>query len=420
MTPPESPLARRMARVRASPIMELLKRTAQGGMINFASGLPDPALFPSDALRTITERILVEDGRIALQYGPAEGHPPLREYVAAMLRSRGIPATPERVLITHGSQQALDLAARLLLDPGDLVILEKPSYLAAIQVFDSHEAEYTVVGMDAGGMDVAEAASRLRERPAKLVFTLPNFQNPTGISMSVERRRALAELCAERGVAVLEDDAYHDLRYEGEALPCVAALAENPLAVYTGTFSKTIAPGLRVGFLYAAEPLVERLAELKQLTDLHSGSLTQCIALAFCLDGHLEPQMELLRDAYRRRRDAMLEALEAELAGFATWTRPEGGMFVFLTLPPELDAGAALPCAMERGVAFVPGQSFHADGSGRNTLRLNFVSAGEEEIRRGVAVLAEVLREAGVRREMGGCRGHGDADADGRAREGGV
>jgi len=313
-----------------------------------------------------------------------------------MLRRRGLSdATPEHVLITHGSQQALDLAARAFLDTDDTVLLETPSYLAAIQTFDSYEAVYDAVPVDEEGMDVERAESRLRERRPKLIFTLPNFQNPTGLTQSLARRLRLAEWAAQQNLPLLEDDAYHDLRYEGESLPPVTALAKNPLALYTGTFSKTIAPGLRVGYLYAQPPLVARLAQLKQITDLHSNSFTQRMALRFCERGLLEPQIALFRRTYRARRDALLAALEQSLSGLATWTRPAGGMFVFVSLRPDRsqwDASALLPAAMERGVVYVPGASFHPDGGGANTLRLNFVSAEEEAIRRGVATLAEVVR----------------------------
>jgi 2-aminoadipate transaminase len=395
-----------MRRVSASAIMELLKTTAGGTYISFASGLPDPALFPTQALAEISEEVLAADGRQALQYGPAEGHPPLRAFVAEMLRQRGFAdATPEHILITNGSQQALDLAARAFLNPGDPVLIETPSYLAAIQIFDSHEAAYLPVPLDVEGMDVEQAAAQILEGRPRLLYTLPDFQNPTGITQSLARRQRLAALAAQHTVPVLEDDAYYDLRYEGEPLPPVTALASNPLAVCTGTFSKTIAPGLRVGYLYAQPPLVTCLAHLKQLTDLQAGSFTQRVALRFCERGLLEPQITLLRETYRARRDALLEAL-ADLAPggeepWIQWTRPAGGMFVFVTLPPGMDAAALLPPAMERGVVYVPGASFHPDDAqrrdrasrGANTLRLNFVSANEEAIRRGIRLLVDTLRE---------------------------
>jgi 2-aminoadipate transaminase len=380
-----------MERVTPSAIMELIKTTAAGDYISFASGLPDPGLYPVDALREITEEVLTRDGRAALQYGAAEGYAPLREWVARMLQARGLPAAVENVLITNGSQQALDLAARALLDPGDRVVIESPSYLAAIQTFDSYEAEYRTVPVDEEGMVTEALPAALEARP-KLLYTLPNFQNPTGLTLSLARREELARRVAAAEVALVEDDAYHDLRYEGEALPPVAALAPNPWAVYTGTFSKTIAPGIRVGYLHASPELVSRLAQLKQITDLHTGSLTQRVAYEYCLRGRLEEGICAFCDAYRRRRDTMLAALETHLAGALTWTRPSGGMFIFATLPEGCDAGALLQKVMERGVVFVPGAGFHPDGRGRNTFRLNFVSAREEQIRSGIEILAGVVR----------------------------
>jgi len=385
-------LAARMRRVTASAIMELIKTTAGGEYLSFASGLPDPALFPVDLLRELADEVLTRDGRAALQYGPAEGHPPLREFVADLLRGRGLPATPEQVLITSGSQQGLDLVARALLDPGDAVVLESPSYLAAIQAFDAAEARCRAVRTDEAGLVTADLPEALAGGP-KLLYTLPNFQNPTGRTLSAERRGELAGLAVRAGTAVLEDDAYHDLRYEGEALPPVCALAENPAAFYLGTFSKVIAPGLRVGYVHGPPALIERLAQLKQVTDLHTGSLTQRLAHAFCRRGALAPAIARLRAAYRARRDALLEALETHLAGRCEWTRPQGGMFVWVTLPDGWDAEVLLRRAMTRGLVFVPGAGFHPDGGGRNTLRLTFVSLDEARLREGVARLAALIRE---------------------------
>jgi 2-aminoadipate transaminase len=382
-----------MARVAPSAIMEILKTTATGEYISFASGLPDPDLYPRDVLRAITDDVLTTDGRMGLQYGPAEGYPPLRDWVAERLRARGLAAAPEQILITHGSQQALDLAARLFLDPGDRVVIESPSYLAAIQAFDSYEAVYDPVTLDDDGVDDAAVVARLRRERPGLLFLLPNFQNPTGITLAPARRRPIAEAAAETETPLLEDDAYHDLRYDGEALLPLSALANNPWAVYTSTFSKTIAPGLRVGFLFAQPPVVARLAQLKQITDLHTGSLAQRIAYCFCESGRLDPQIECLRSVYRERRDAMLAALDAHLDGVGTWTRPAGGMFIFVKLAEGADVAGLLERAMARGIAFIPGASFHPDGRGRNTLRLNFVSETPERIREGIALLAAVIRE---------------------------
>jgi 2-aminoadipate transaminase len=382
-----------MERVAPSAIMEILKMVAAADVISFASGLPDPALYPINELRAITDDILTREGRAALQYGPAEGVPALREWVAERLRQRGLEVPPEGVLITHGSQQALDLAARALLDPGDCVLLESPSYLAAIQTFDSYEAVYETLPVDGEGLDPADlvgllasgvqgsnrdgqdgqdnqtgldrrfhpvhpihpcelsgSPERLDARHTKLLFVLPNFQNPTGVTLAGERRQAVAEWAAEAGVALLEDDAYHDLRYDGEALPAVAGLARNLWALYTGTFSKTIVPGIRVGYVAGDPAVIARLAQLKQITDLHSSSLGQRIALRFCREGYLDPQIDRLRAVYRERRDTMLAALSTHMTGLATWTHPQGGMFLLLTLTSEMETAPLLPRAMEAGV----------------------------------------------------------------------
>lgn len=384
--------AKRMRRVSASAIMDLIKTTAGGDYISFASGLPDPTLYPVDTIREVTDNVLARDGRAALQYGAAEGYAPLRAWVARMLGGRGIQATADNILITNGSQQALDLVARAFLDPGDEVAIESPSYLAAIQTFDSYEATYRPVSLDEEGVDPAALAAVLEGRP-RMFYTLPNFQNPTGITLHPERRERVARAVAGAGAVLVEDDAYYDLRYQGSPLPPLYSLAPNPRAVYLGTLSKTIAPGIRVGYLCADADVVERLGQLKQITDLHTGSLTQRIAYQYCLRGCLEPGIRRFCEAYGARRDVMLEELERHLHGVIRWTHPAGGMFLFATLPEGRDAGELLRLAMARGVVFVPGAGFHPDGRGRNTFRLNFVSAPEEKIREGVRVLGEVVRE---------------------------
>ena len=383
--------AQRMGRVTPSAIMELVKTTAAGDYISFASGLPDPCVFPQEALRTLADDVLTRDGRAALQYGAAEGYPPLRASVAEMLAQRGLAVTLNQVLITSGSQQALDLVARALLNPKDRVVIESPSYLAGIQLFDSAEVDYETVPMDAEGMVVDVAAAALTR--AKLLYTLPNFQNPTGLTLSANRRVELARRVVEAGVAIVEDDAYHDLRYEGERLPTVSSLEKNPWAIYTGSFSKVIAPGIRVGYLCGSPAVIERLTCLKQITDLHTGSLTQRIAYEYCARGFLEPGIQRLRDVYCARRDVMLAALQQHCSGVVTWNRPQGGMFIFCTLSEERDASDLLRLALARGVVFVPGAGFHANGSGQNTFRLNFVSADEENIRTGISILGDTIRE---------------------------
>jgi 2-aminoadipate transaminase len=372
--------------------MEILKTTAQGNYISFASGLPDPSLFPAERIATLTQEVLASESSTALQYGAAEGYAPLRAFVAERLRQRGIAfATPEHILITNGSQQALDLSARLRLDTGSPVALETPTYLAALQTFDSYEAQYYPLSMDSEGLCVSEAKRVIREVPLRLLFTLPNFQNPAGITQSLARRQELAEALAEKQTPLLEDDAYYDLRYSGEALPPIAALAENREAIYTGTFSKVIAPGLRVGYLCAEPTLVQRLTQLKQITDLHTGSLTQRVVYRFCERGWLEEQIAFQNRVYAERQQALLGALAMHFTGRAEWTRPEGGMFVLVTLPQHIDTTERLAHAMERGIVYIPATTFYPTGEGKNVLRLNFVSSTPEAIAKGVATLSEVL-----------------------------
>ncbi len=394
------PYASRMARVAPSAIMALLKQAAGGGFINLASGLPDAALFPHETIRALADDVLTRDWKAALQYGPAEGHPPLRDFVAELMRRRGVAATAENLLITSGSQQALDLAARAFVERGSVVSIESPSYLAAIQTFDSYEVDYAAAPLDDDGVRDDVLIANLRHAAGSgrvFQYLLPNFQNPTGLTLSVDRRMRIAEGAADLQLPLLEDDAYYDLRYEGAALPPLAALADNPLAQYTGTFSKTIAPGLRVGWVFGSPEVIAKLAQLKQITDLHSGSLTQRLAFEFCARGHLEPQIAKLCEAYRAKRDVMLNALHRTMPDGMTWTRPRGGMFVFVTMPAGVDADVLLQRALERKLMFVPGRPFFprnssSESTGGNTLRLNFVSPPSDEIARGVEVLAELLR----------------------------
>ena len=387
----EAAYAARMARVEPSPIMELIRVMGARRVINFASGLPDPAGFPTDALRDGAAAVLAGDWRGALQYGEAEGYRPLREWVAADLCRRGVPTAPSQVLIVNGSQQGIDLVARGLLQSGDVVLTEDPSYLAALQVFASYEAVVRPVPTDADGIDIARAAAALREGGVKLLYVMPSHQNPAGATLAEARRRPLLEAALAAGVPVLADEAYLDLRYDpGEPAPLAAALPAAPV-ISVGTFSKVIAPGLRVAWLAGPETLVARLALLKQVTDLHTSSLTQRLVHAYVSGGHLPAQVARLRAAYREKRDAFLQALDRHLTGKATWTRTAGGMFVLLRLPVGRSAAALLAAALDHGVAFVPGAPFFAAGGGEETMRLNFVSPALDQIDDGVARLAKAI-----------------------------
>ncbi len=383
--------AERMGRVEPSPIMDLVRVLAQRPVINFASGLPDPAGFPVKALREATEQILAEDWRGGLQYGEAEGYRPLREWVAADLTDRGVPTTTDQVLIVSGSQQGIDLVARAFLQPGDLVLTEDPSYLAALQIFASFEARVRPIPTDAEGLDPGAAAAALTQPGVKLLYTMPNHQNPSGATLAAERRLPLLRAARASGVPVLADEAYLHLRYDpGEPAPLAAADPHAPVLT-VGTFSKTIAPGLRVAWIAGPAPVISRLALLKQVTDLHANSFTQRLVHRYVTAGHLPAQVAHLRAAYGEKRDAFLEALGQCLAGRATWTHPAGGMFLLLRLPGGQSATRLLSQALDHGVAYVPGAAFFPAGGGEATMRLNFVSPPLADISDGVGRLAKAI-----------------------------
>ncbi len=379
-----------MNRVGPSMIMDLLKTAAGGGFTSFASGLPDPAMFPAADLATAADRELSSSPAGALQYGAAEGYAPLREWIAEHLKTRGLKATVDHILVTNGSQQALDLAARLLIDAGDLVAVETPTYLAALQTFDSYEARYLPFSRAGTDPDETSLAQALGQS-AKSIYLLPTHQNPSGLTWSEGARDAAAALIAKSRCTLIEDDAYFDLRYDGE--PQIPVSARLDGAIYTGTFSKTIAPGLRVGYLCASPDLVAKLSCLKQITDLTTGSLTQRIVHRFVTDFDYSAHIASVCDTYRRRRDTMLRALKQSMPAGVSWTHPLGGMFLWLTLPEGQDADALLKEAMQHKIIFVPGQSFHPDGGGTNALRLNFVSEPSHRITAGIELLASLIRD---------------------------
>jgi 2-aminoadipate transaminase len=389
----EAAYAKRMGHVQPSPIMDLIRVMGKRQVINFASGLPDPAGFPIGRLREISAQVLADDWKGALQYGEAEGYRPLREWAAADLTGRGVSTVPEQVLITNGSQQGIDLVARALLNPGDVVLTEQPSYLAALQVFDACEATVRAIPMDEDGIDVAAAAAALKAPGVKLLYTMPNHQNPSGRTLASERRRALVQAAASAGVPVLADEAYLHLRYDPGEPGLLAATDPRAAIISVGTFSKTIAPGLRVAWTVGPAPLIERLALLKQVTDLHTNSFAQRVVHRYVTAGELAGQIRRLCQAYGAKRDAFLAALDQHLAGGATWTHPAGGMFLLLRLPERKSAGKLLSAALDHGVAFVPGAAFFPGGGGEETMRLNFVSPPLADIDEGVARLAKTIRQ---------------------------
>ncbi|MBS0660474.1 MAG: PLP-dependent aminotransferase family protein [Verrucomicrobia bacterium] len=384
-----------MRGMRPSTIREILKITAQPEIISFAGGLPAPELFPVEAVRAAADRVLRDSGPEALQYGPSEGFAPLREWIAAEVQGRGVRAQASEVLITNGSQQVLDLTGKIFLDPGDAVLTENPTYLAAIQAFQTLEAKFVPVPTDEHGL-IPEAIPELiaQHRP-KFLYTIPTFQNPTGITLIAERRQKLARLAAEHRLLIIEDDPYGKLRYRGAEIPPIKHWDEAGQVLYASTFSKTIAPGLRLGWVVAPAEIFHQLLIVKQASDLHTSSFDQRVAYAYLTQNDQAAHLEKIRSAYGARFDLMDETLRAEMPPGFRWTRPEGGMFLWITGPAELDGMALLPKAVEKKVAFVPGRDFFPSGGGTNFLRLNYSNSTPERIREGVRRLAELCRSEG-------------------------
>ncbi|MDO5620323.1 MAG: PLP-dependent aminotransferase family protein [Paracoccus sp. (in: a-proteobacteria)] len=394
-------LASRMSRMKASEIRELLKLLDQPDIISFAGGIPDPALFPADAFRDAMNDALTGPGAAtALQYSVSEGYKPLREWLAGRMAQIGIPCDADHILITSGSQQALDYLGKLLLSPGDTALVEWPTYLGALGAFNAYEPRYARLDpMD--NRDPADIATDAAPGRVKFAYLSADFANPTGETLDLAGRERLLDLAESLDIAVIEDGAYQQLRYSGDPIPPVLALEiarkgdlDACRTIYCGSFSKTLAPGLRLGWIVAARQIIDRLVLMKQAADLHTASLNQ-IATANVAAKLFDTHVAGLRDTYRTRRDAMLAALAREMPEGVTWSRPDGGMFVWITLPEGIDGAELLAQAIRtERVAFVPGGAFFADGSGKNTIRLSFSLADAPQINEGVARIGRVIRAA--------------------------
>lgn len=386
--------AQRMNGVRASAIREILKVTEQPDVISFAGGLPAPELFPVEDVLVATQRVLRESGPSALQYSPTEGFAPLREQLAAISRARGIACTADDILITTGSQQPLDLAGKLFIDAGDCVLTESPTYLAAIQAFQVYQARFAAVPTDELGL-IPEALPELIEREhPKFLYTIPNFQNPTGVTLSAERRRTLYSIAARYGLIVVEDDPYGALRYAGTHIPAIKSLDTEGIVIYNSTVSKTIAPGLRIGWTVAAPGIRRRMTIVKQATDIHTSSLDQRIVHRYLADFDSAAHIERIRASYGERFRIMDACLRETMPEGYAWTHPEGGMFLWVTCREGVNTQDLMPEAMARKVLFVPGRDFFTDGSGQRYMRLNFSNATLDQIRIGVSRLAAVCAGA--------------------------
>ena len=399
-------LASRTERMNPSAIREILKLTERPGIISLAGGLPSADLFPVEAMREATERVLRDTPREALQYAGSEGFGPLREWVAGEMQRQGVLASADQVLITTGSQQGLDLVGKVLIDAGSCVAVESPTYLGALQAFVAYEPEFTTVESDDDGPRPESLAAA---RSARFFYALPNFQNPSGRQIGVSRRVELARAAEAAGVPIVEDNPYGDLWYDAPPPAPIASLWPEG-TVYLGSFSKVLVPGLRLGYVVAPPALLDKLVEAKQAADLHTPGFNQRIVHEIVKTGFLDTHVPTIRARYRQQRDAMQTALAAHLPTSGPlacrWRTPGGGMFFWVELPTGVDSDALLAKAVERGVAFVPGTSFFAVAPRSNTLRLSFVTVAAEAIERGIASLAAALRdlqaESGARAPVAG------------------
>jgi 2-aminoadipate transaminase len=379
--------ARRAEKMNPSVIREILKVTEKPGIISFAGGLPSPKTFPINAFSAACEKVLRDDGQAALQYAASEGYAPLREMVAAMLPWD---VDPAQVLITTGSQQGLDLIAKILIDEGSRVLVETPTYLGALQAFTPMEPNIISVASNADGLDLQDL--KAKAEGARFFYVLPNFQNPTGRTMREESRAALSAQASALGLPIVEDNPYGELWFDEP--PPLPLTARNPEGcVYLGSFSKVLAPGLRLGFMVAPKSLYPKLLQAKQAADLHSPSFNQRMVAEVMKDGFLERHVPTIRTLYKSQRDAMLTAMTREMPAGVEWNTPAGGMFLWVRLPQGMNAIELLPRAVERNVAFVPGWAFYADHPDTRTLRLSFVTASAAQIDIGIAALAAAIRE---------------------------
>ncbi|NLW39635.1 MAG: PLP-dependent aminotransferase family protein [Tissierellia bacterium] len=386
--------AKRMDNIRASEIRELLKLTQRPEVISFAGGLPAPELFPVEEFKRVAKEVLDENGTAALQYGPTEGYLPLREKIVERMKKIKVDLKAENILITSGSQQGLDFSAKIFINPGDVIICESPSYLGAINAFKAYEPRFVEVETDDEGMIMEKLEEALKENEnVKFIYVIPDFQNPSGKTWSLERRKGLVELANKYNVAIIEDNPYGELRFEGEILPAVKHFDTEGRVVFLGTFSKIFCPGLRLGWVAADGEVLNKYILVKQGADLQSSTISQMEVAKFLEIYDIEEHIEKLKKVYKKRKDTMIKAMEEEFPEGVKFTNPEGGLFTWVVLPQHVNARKLAEKALEKNVAFVPGGSFFPNGGNENTFRMNYSNMDEERIVEGIRRLGQVLRE---------------------------
>lgn len=384
----------RMNQMKASEIREILKLTQVPGIISFAGGLPAPELFPVEAFNKASSEVMEARGQVALQYSTTEGYLPLREIIVERMSKLGIDAKADDVLITSGSQQGLEFSGKVFLDPNDVVICESPSYLGAINAFRSYEGIFKEIDTDDDGMLLEDLEKTIQETPkAKIIYVIPDFQNPSGRTWSLERRRGLIEIANKYDLVVIEDNPYGELRYEKDHLPSLKSLDTQGRVVFLGTFSKTFAPGLRIGWVCAEEKLLNKYIMVKQGSDLQTSTMSQMALGHFLEKNSLDDHIEKLITVYKKRRDIMIQAMKDYFPTNAKYQVPEGGLFLWVTLDESIDTKALMVKAVENKVAFVPGQSFFPNSDTKNTMRLNFSNMSEDKIVEGIKRLGSLLKE---------------------------
>lgn len=385
--------AKRMDNIKGSAIRELLKLTEQPEIISFAGGLPAPELFPIEALKEVCLKVLDTDGKAALQYSPTEGYVPLRKIISDRLKRDGIDISYEDILITSGSQQGLEFCARVFVDEGETIICESPSYLGALNAFKAYLPNFVEVEMDEDGMKMDELEKALKENPnAKFIYTIPDFQNPTGITMSLERRKRIVELAEEYNIPVVEDNPYGDLRFDGEKHPPISFFDKKGMVIYLGTFSKIFAPGLRLGWVAASPEITKKYVLVKQGADLQTNSMSQREIATYIEMNDIDEHIEKIIKVYRKRRDLMIDTMKKEFPENVSYTYPNGGLFTWVTLPNGVDAAEVLQKALEEKVAFVPGGAFYPKPGNENHFRLNYSNMPEDKIVEGITRLGKVLK----------------------------
>ena len=384
--------AGRALELESSIIRDILKVTSQPEIISFAGGLPAPELFPIEGLRKACQKVLEEIGPAALQYSLTTGVPPLKRFLAERVSKQGFEVEESNIQVTAGSQQGLDLVGRLFVEPGSVVITEIPTYLGAIQAFNFYGAKYVSVPMDENGILIDQLEDKVKESKPRIIYIVPNFQNPSGITLSEERRHQLVEIAKRYEVPIIEDNPYGELRYAGKDVPSIQSIGGD-YVIQLQTFSKIVSPGLRIGWISASKEIMALFERVKQSTDLHTNTFCQYVIAEFAKDGSLDRHIEELKVAYSERRQVMLNAMEQHFPEEVKWTKPEGGLFLWVELPRGMNSAELLDKAIEKKVAYVPGSPFYAQTKGENTMRLNFSNASPEKIVEGIRRLGQVIKE---------------------------